>query len=75
MNLTGTSASSRLGDIVGNANVVSDPAQLAAYEINGKAPSAAMRPGTVAEVVDIVKFAASERLAIVPSGALHEESV
>jgi glycolate oxidase FAD binding subunit len=69
MNLTGTSASSRLGDIVGNTNVVSDPAQLAAYQIDGKAPSAAMRPGTAAEVVDIVKFAASEKLAIVPSGA------
>jgi glycolate oxidase FAD binding subunit len=69
MNLTGTSASSRLGDIVGNANVVSDPAQLAAYEIDGKAPSRAMRPGTVGEVAEIVKFAASEKLAIVASGA------
>jgi glycolate oxidase FAD binding subunit len=69
MNLTGTSASSRLGDIVGNANVVRDPAQLAAYEIDGKAPSAAMRPGTVGEVAEIVKFAASEKLAIVASGA------
>ena len=69
MNLAGTSASSRLGDIVGNTNVVSDPAQLAVYEIDGKAPSAAMRPGTVGEVAEIVKFAASEKLAIVPSGA------
>jgi glycolate oxidase FAD binding subunit len=69
MNLTGTSASSRLGDIVGNANLVSDPAQLAAYEIDGKAPSAAMRPGTVGEVAEIVKLAASEKLAIVASGA------
>jgi glycolate oxidase FAD binding subunit len=69
MNLTGISASSRLGDIVGKANIVSDPAQLAAYKINGKIPAAAMRPGTAAEVVEIVKFAASEKLAIVPSGA------
>ena len=68
MNLTGTSASSRLGDIVGNANVIRDPAQLAAYEIDGKAPSAAMRPRTVGEVAEIVKFAASEKLAVVASG-------
>jgi glycolate oxidase FAD binding subunit len=69
MNLTGTDASSRLGDIVGNPNVIRDRAQLTAYEIDGKIPAAAMRPGTVAQVADIVKFAASEKLAIVASGA------
>jgi glycolate oxidase FAD binding subunit len=69
MNPTGTTATSRLGDIVGNANVISDPGQLAAYEIDGKIPSAAMRPATAAEVAAIVKFAASEKLAIVASGA------
>jgi glycolate oxidase FAD binding subunit len=69
MNLSGISASSRLGDIVGSANVISDPAQLAAYEIDGKTPSAAMRPGTAEEVADIVKFAASEKLAVVATGA------
>jgi glycolate oxidase FAD binding subunit len=69
MNPTGTTATSRLGDIVGNANVISDPGPLAAYEIDGKIPRAAIRPGTAAEVAAIVKFAASERLAIVASGA------
>jgi glycolate oxidase FAD binding subunit len=69
MNPTGTTATSRLGDIVGNANVISDPGQLATYEIDGKIPRAAMRPGTAAEVAAIVKFAASEQLAIVASGA------
>jgi glycolate oxidase FAD binding subunit len=69
MNPTGTTATSRLGDIVGTANVTSDPGQLAAYEIDGKIPRAAMRPGTAAEVAAIVKFAASEQLAIVASGA------
>jgi glycolate oxidase FAD binding subunit len=69
MNPTGTTATSRLGDIVGNANVISDPGPLAAYEIDGKIPRAAMRPGTAAEVAEIVKFAASEKLAIVASGA------
>jgi glycolate oxidase FAD binding subunit len=67
MSLTGTGASSRLGDIAGNANVLNDPAQLAAYEIDGKVPAAAV--GTATEVAEIVKFAAAEKLAIVTSGA------
>ena len=69
MNPADTSAGSRLGDIVGNANVVSDPAQLADYVIGGKTPGAAVRPGSAAEVAEIVKFAAAEKLAIVACGA------
>ena len=69
MSLTGTSASSRLGDIAGNANVISDPTELSAYAIDGKTPGAAVRPGTAAEVAEIVKFASAEKLAIVACGA------
>jgi glycolate oxidase FAD binding subunit len=69
MSFTGTSASSRLADIAGNQHVFSDPAQLASYEIDGKAPAAAIQAGSAAEVAEIVKFAASEKLAIVPCGA------
>ena len=69
MNPAGTSASSRLGDIAGNANVVSDPTQLADYGIGGKTPGAVVRPGFAAEVAEVVKFAAAEKLAIVACGA------
>ncbi|MGA8024219.1 MAG: FAD-binding oxidoreductase [Candidatus Acidiferrales bacterium] len=69
MNPAGTSASSRLGDIAGNANVVSDPTQLAEYGIGGKTPGAVVRPGLAAEVAEVVKFAAAEKLAIVACGA------
>jgi glycolate oxidase FAD binding subunit len=69
MNFAGTSAGSRLGDIAGNANVSNDPAQLADYAIDGQTPRAAVRPGTAAEVAEIVKFAAAEKLAIVACGA------
>ncbi|MGC2733946.1 MAG: FAD-binding oxidoreductase [Candidatus Acidiferrales bacterium] len=69
MNPAGTSASSRLGDIAGNANVISDPTQLADYAICGKTPRAVVRPGSAAEVAEIVKFAAAEKLAIVACGA------
>ena len=60
-------ASSRLASIVGPAHVVSDSPELAAYEIGGKKPAAVVRPGTSEEVAEIVKFAAAEKLAIVPA--------
>lgn len=62
-------AFSRLAEIAGEANVVRDPAQLAAYCVDDKLPSAAVRPGSTEEVAKIVKLAARERLAIVASGA------
>src|SRR5580658_3930999 len=63
------SVTSRLAEIVGAANVASDFAQLATFEIDRKLPAAAVRPGTSEEVAEIVKFAASEKLALVPTGA------
>jgi glycolate oxidase FAD binding subunit len=60
---------SRLREISGAAHVVEDPAQLAAYEIDGLRPSAAVAPATVEELAEIICFAASENLAIVPSGS------
>jgi glycolate oxidase FAD binding subunit len=63
------SVTSRLAEIVGAANVASDFAQLATYEIDRKLPAAAVRPGSSEEVAAIVKFAASEKLTLVPTGA------
>src|ERR1700684_2642475 len=60
---------SRLADIVGPSNVITDPAQLAAFTIDKKTPSAAARPQSTAEIVDVVKFAVKEKLAIVATGA------
>jgi len=60
---------SRLADIVGPSNVITDPAQLAAYTIDKKVPSAAARPQSTEEIFDLVKFAVKEKLAIVATGA------
>ncbi len=62
-------ALSRLADIVGDSSVSNDPAQLRAYEVDGKTPGAAVRPGSAEEVVEVVKFAVSEKLAIIATGA------
>jgi glycolate oxidase FAD binding subunit len=71
MNASAISASvtSRLCEIVGAANVAGEFAQLATYEMDRKLPAAAVRPGTSEEVAEIVKFAASEKLALVATGA------
>jgi glycolate oxidase FAD binding subunit len=68
MSVSGATALSQLTEIVGEANVVRDSAQLTRYEIDSKTPSAALRPGSEEEVADIVKFAGREKLAIVVSG-------
>ena len=59
----------RLPDIVGASQVVQDPAELSTYEAAGIIPEAAVRPGTKEEVVEVIKLAAAEGLAVVPCGA------
>ena len=69
MTASGTIALSRLSDIFGEANVIRDPALLAAYRIGGQSPTAAVQPRSSEEVSEILKFATSEKLTSVISGA------
>jgi len=69
MTTASTILSARIAEIAGLQNVISDPAHLAAYEIGGKIPSAAVRPESAAHIAEIVRFAAAEKLATVPCGA------
>ncbi|HEV3253056.1 MAG TPA: FAD-binding oxidoreductase [Candidatus Acidoferrales bacterium] len=61
-------SSARLAEIVGAGNVASDPAALAAYEVDGVRPAAAASPGTQEEVAEVVRFAAAERLGVIATG-------
>jgi glycolate oxidase FAD binding subunit len=63
-----TSAPARLADIVGAEHVLTGAAELAACEVDGLRPSAVVRPGTAAEVAEILKLAAAERLAVISMG-------
>jgi len=69
MSIASMTASSRLASITGPTHVISDSPNLTAYEIGGRKPVAVVRPGTFEEVAEIVRFAAAEKLAIVPTGA------
>lgn len=60
---------SKLEGIVGPAAFVGEPTKLAAYQVDGMAPSAALLPSSAEEIVEIVKFAGAEGLALVPCGA------
>jgi glycolate oxidase FAD binding subunit len=60
---------SRVADIVGAANFTDDPRELATYVVDGVQPNAAARPGTAAEVAELVKLATAEKLAVIPTGA------
>jgi glycolate oxidase FAD binding subunit len=69
MSTASATVSSRLADIVGLSNVITDPAQLAAFAIDDKKPSASVSPPSAAEIFEIVKFARKEKLAIIATGA------
>jgi glycolate oxidase FAD binding subunit len=69
MTTASKAASARLPDVVGAEHVLSDPAELGAYAVDGKLPTVAVRPGSSEKVVEVVKYAAAEKLALIASGA------
>jgi glycolate dehydrogenase FAD-binding subunit len=68
MSQVALSLASRLGELVGHGRVVRDGASLAAYEIDGLRPAAALQPTSVSEIAEILRFASAERLAVIPTG-------
>lgn len=59
----------RMTMIVGSEYVRNDPAILADYAIDGCVPVEAAMPGSAEEVVEIVRHAASEKLAVIATSA------
>jgi FAD/FMN-containing dehydrogenase len=54
---------------LGGSRVLSDPAALASYAVDEIIPSAVALPACAEEVAEIVRFAALEKLALIPCGA------
>ena len=59
----------RLEEVVGPGHLIAEPERLAAYEVDGVRPLAAVRPDSPDQIAEIVRFAAAEKLAVVPMGA------
>jgi glycolate oxidase FAD binding subunit len=68
MSSAGATSHSRLADLVGASRVITEPAQVGSYEIDGTRPSAAIRPESRTQIAEIIKFAASEKLGVVVTG-------
>ena len=58
----------RLEEIVGGAHVVTDAAEIAAREVCGVLPAVIVRPADAAQIAEILRFAAAEKLAVIPTG-------
>ena len=58
-----------LAGIVGEEHVGVEPSALAAYAIDGVAPRAIARPGSGAEIAEILRLCAAEKLGVVPAGS------
>src|ERR1700726_193705 len=59
---------SRLPEIVGAEHVLTDIAACAKYEVDGVRPWVVVRPGRPAGIVEILRFAAADGLAVIPMG-------
>lgn len=65
----------RLASIVGEGNCSSDASELARYVVDGKTPGAVVRPASAEEVAEVVRFAAAQKLALIPCGSRSKLSI
>jgi glycolate oxidase FAD binding subunit len=75
MNRPAQASLTRLEEIVGGAHVRADPSELDARQVDGKRPSAVVRPAKVSQIAEILRFAGSEKLAVIPCGGCTKLSV
>lgn len=69
MPLTSANLAERLAPILQPAHVQSDPRQLSAFAIDELTPSVIVIPASAGEAAEVVRFAAAEKLAIIPVGS------
>src|ERR1019366_2554395 len=58
----------RIAQRFGAENVVASAAELAGYEVDGMRPAAAVLVKSPDEIAEILRFAATEKLAVIPCG-------
>lgn len=69
MTASATTIAARLESVVGASQVMAQPAECVRYAADGVVPTAVVRPASAEEAAEIVRFAASEKLAVIPCGA------
>jgi glycolate oxidase FAD binding subunit len=68
MTSTSASFSANLASLLGPSRVLTDPVPCAAYAVDETIPAAVAKPASAEEVAEIVRFAAIEKLALIPCG-------
>lgn len=68
MSAAASSAIPQLERLLGSEQISSDAAALAQYEIDGKTPAGVVHPRTAEELAAVLRFAAAEKLALIPAG-------
>lgn len=59
----------QLEQIVGRENLGTSPEELSARQADGMSPSVVAKPADPAQIAEVLRFAASEKLAVIPSGS------
>ena len=65
---TATNFAARLESVVGTSHLSADPTVCSQYGVDEITPSAVAKPSSAEEVAEIVRFAALEKLALIPCG-------
>jgi glycolate oxidase FAD binding subunit len=68
MSTVATNVAARLGTVIGAVRVNGDSESCATFAVDGVIPSVVVKPVSSFEVVEIVRFAKSEKLALIPCG-------
>jgi glycolate oxidase FAD binding subunit len=58
----------RLEEIAGGPYVVADAGEIAAREVCGVRPAVIVRPADAAQIAEVLRFAAAEKLGVIPTG-------
>ncbi len=67
MNRPTQASFTRLEEIAGAEHVTTDAAEIAAREVCGVRPAVLVRPADAAQIAEILRFAAAEKLAVIPT--------
>lgn len=66
--MTAAGISTRLQSAIGPDHVIAEPSSLAPYAVDEIIPAVVAKPDSAAEVAEIVRFAFTENLALIPCG-------
>jgi glycolate oxidase FAD binding subunit len=64
-----TNIGTRLEGLLGAGRIIASEEDLREYAVDGVVPGAIVRPANAAEVVELVRFAASDGLSLIPGGS------